>query len=86
MPAKRVRLDQRLVELGLETTRARAQLRIQAGEVRLGDRVVDKPATLVDADAVPTLAARSRFVSRGGEKLAGALDAFSLDPAAAGSR
>jgi len=81
VPAKRVRLDQRLVELGLETTRARAQLRIQAGEVRLGDRVVDKPATLVDADAVPTLAARSRFVSRGGEKLAGALDAFSLDPA-----
>jgi 23S rRNA (cytidine1920-2'-O)/16S rRNA (cytidine1409-2'-O)-methyltransferase len=81
LAASRVRLDQRLVELGLETTRARAQLRIQAGEVRLGDRVVDKPATLVDADAVPTLAARSRFVSRGGEKLAGALDALGLDPA-----
>ncbi|HXX49077.1 MAG TPA: TlyA family RNA methyltransferase [Myxococcota bacterium] len=81
MAARRVRLDQRLVELGLETTRARAQLRIQAGEVRLGDRVVDKPATLVDADAVPSLAARSRFVSRGGEKLAGALDALALDPA-----
>jgi 23S rRNA (cytidine1920-2'-O)/16S rRNA (cytidine1409-2'-O)-methyltransferase len=80
MAAPRVRLDQRLVELGLETTRARAQVRIQAGEVRLGDRVVDKPATLVAADAVPTLAERSRFVSRGGEKLAGALDAFALDP------
>ena len=80
MAAPRVRLDQRLVELGLETTRARAQVRIQAGEVRLGDRVVDKPATLVAADAVPVLAQRSRYVSRGGEKLAGALDALGLDP------
>ena len=80
MAAARVRLDQRLVELGLETTRARAQVRIQAGEVRLGDRVVDKPATLVAADAVPVLAARSRFVSRGGEKLSGALDALGVDP------
>ena len=78
--AKRVRLDQRLVELGLESTRARAQLRIQAGEVRLGDRVVDKPATLVEPDAVPVLAARSLYVSRGGEKLAGALDALGVDP------
>ena len=78
--AKRVRLDQRLVELGLESTRARAQLRIQAGEVRLGDRVVDKPATLVAPDAVPVLASRSPYVSRGGEKLAGALDALGVDP------
>jgi len=75
------RLDERLVELGLESSRARAQRRIQAGEVRLGDRVIDKPATLVAADAVPTLAERRRYVSRGGEKLAGALDAFALDPA-----
>ncbi len=81
MATPRVRLDQRLVELGLETTRARAQLRIQAGEVRLGDRVVDKPATLVPADATPVLAQRSLYVSRGGEKLAGALDALGLDPA-----
>ncbi|HKC51274.1 MAG TPA: TlyA family RNA methyltransferase [Myxococcota bacterium] len=80
MAAPRVRLDQRLVELGLESTRARAQVRIQAGEVRLGDRVVDKPATLVAADAVPVLAQRSLYVSRGGEKLAGALDALGLDP------
>lgn len=80
MAAPRVRLDQRLVELGLETTRARAQLRIQAGEVRLGDRVLDKPATLVAADALPVLAQRSPYVSRGGEKLAGALDALGLDP------
>ena len=81
MAATRVRLDQRLVELGLETTRARAQVRIQAGEVRLGDRVIDKPATLVAADAVPVLAQRRLYVSRGGEKLAGALDSLGVDPA-----
>ncbi|MFI5316682.1 MAG: TlyA family RNA methyltransferase [Myxococcota bacterium] len=80
MAAARVRLDQRLVELGLESTRARAQLRIQAGEVRLGDRVIDKPATLVAADAIPVLAQRARFVSRGGEKLSGALDSLAVDP------
>ncbi|MCE2391592.1 MAG: TlyA family RNA methyltransferase [Proteobacteria bacterium] len=74
--AGRVRLDQRVVELGLETSRSRAQARIRAGEVRLGDRVVDKPGTWVAPDARPTLRARPRFVSRGGEKLAGALDAL----------
>ncbi len=77
----RVRLDERLLELGLETTRARAQARIQAGEVRLGERVVDKPGMLVPADAELVLLARSPYVSRGGEKLAGALDALGVDPA-----
>ncbi len=79
MPQTRVRLDVRVLELGLEQTRARAQARIRAGEVRLGDRVLDKPGTLVAADAVLTLAERSPYVSRGGEKLAGALAAFDLD-------
>lgn len=77
----RVRVDQRLLELGLESTRARAQARILAGDVRLLDRRVDKPGTLVPADAELTLRERPRFVSRGGEKLAGALEAFDLDPA-----
>ncbi len=76
----RVRVDQRLVELGLEQSRARARARILAGDVRLGDRVLDKPGTLIPADAEPTLRARSPYVSRGGEKLAHALDAFELDP------
>jgi 23S rRNA (cytidine1920-2'-O)/16S rRNA (cytidine1409-2'-O)-methyltransferase len=76
----RVRLDQRLVELGLETTKSRAQARILAGDVRLNDRVVDKPGTLVDANAEPVLIARSPYVSRGGEKLAGALHALGIDP------
>jgi 23S rRNA (cytidine1920-2'-O)/16S rRNA (cytidine1409-2'-O)-methyltransferase len=78
---RRVRVDQRLLELGLESTRSRAQARILAGDVRLGDRVLDKPGHLVPADAPLELRERPRFASRGGEKLAGALDALQLDPA-----
>lgn len=77
---RKIRLDERLLELGLESERSRAQRRIQAGEVRLGGRVVDKPGTLVARDAVPELRAPRQFVSRGGEKLAGALDALEVDP------
>jgi len=77
----RVRVDQRVVELGLEENRSRARARILAGDVRLGDQVLDKPGALIPADAEPTLRARSPYVSRGGEKLAGALDAFGVDPA-----
>ncbi len=80
-PSKgRVRLDQHLLDLGLETSRNRVRARILAGDVRLGDRVLDKPGMLVDADSRPSLIARSPFVSRGGEKLAGALDALQIDP------
>jgi 23S rRNA (cytidine1920-2'-O)/16S rRNA (cytidine1409-2'-O)-methyltransferase len=79
--AKKIRLDERLVELGLESSRARAQRRIRAGDVRIGDRTVDKPGALIARDAVPTLRAPAPFVSRGGEKLAGALEDLGLDPA-----
>jgi len=77
----RVRVDQRVLELGLEASRARAQARILAGDVRQGDRVLDKPGALIPADSPLELRARSPYVSRGGEKLAGALAAFGLDPA-----
>jgi len=79
MAKARVRLDLRLVELGLADSQVRAQAHIAAGDVRLGDRVVDKAGTLVAADAQPTLSLRSPYVSRGGEKLAGALDALGVD-------
>jgi 23S rRNA (cytidine1920-2'-O)/16S rRNA (cytidine1409-2'-O)-methyltransferase len=74
-----VRVDQRVVELGLEPTRSRARARILAGDVRLGDRVLDKPGVLIAADAPLELRERRRFASRGGEKLAGALDGLGLD-------
>jgi 23S rRNA (cytidine1920-2'-O)/16S rRNA (cytidine1409-2'-O)-methyltransferase len=78
---RRLRVDERVLELGLETSRARAQARILAGDVRCGDRVFDKPGALIPADTPLELRARSPYVSRGGEKLAGALEAFGLDPA-----
>ena len=76
----RVRLDERVLELGLESSRSRARARILAGDVRCGDRVLDKPGALVPADVELLLRPRPRYVSRGGEKLAGALDAFRLHP------
>jgi 23S rRNA (cytidine1920-2'-O)/16S rRNA (cytidine1409-2'-O)-methyltransferase len=80
VPGK-VRVDQRVLELGLAETRARAQAYIRAGDVRWADRVVDKPGALVPADACLELRHRSPYVSRGGEKLAGALETLAFDPA-----
>lgn len=77
----RVRVDQRVLELGLSDSRARAQARILAGDVRWGERVLDKPGALIPAGTELQLRARSPYVSRGGEKLAGALEALALDPA-----
>jgi 23S rRNA (cytidine1920-2'-O)/16S rRNA (cytidine1409-2'-O)-methyltransferase len=80
VPRGKVRLDRRLLELGLADTEASARARIQAGEVRLDGRLVDKPGTLVPADAQPVVAKARPFASRGGEKLAPALDALAVDP------
>jgi len=75
-------LDQRLVADGLAESRARAQALIMAGVVLVDDRPVDKAGTRVLPEArVRLRAAPSRFVSRGGDKLAGALDDLALDPA-----
>jgi 23S rRNA (cytidine1920-2'-O)/16S rRNA (cytidine1409-2'-O)-methyltransferase len=77
-----VRLDRLLVDRGLVPSRERAQRLILAGAVLVGDRPATKPGTLVAADAPLRLrATASDYVSRGGEKLAGALDAFALDVA-----
>lgn len=52
-----------------------------AGAVEVDGRRVDKPGTAVDAAAALAVREREPFVSRGGRKLAGALDAFGIDPA-----
>ena len=75
------RLDTLLVDLNLCTSRALAQRLIQAGEVTVNQQVVDKAGTEVDIAAQIKVKERSRFVSRGGEKLIKALDAFPISTA-----
>jgi len=77
----KVRLDQLLVSRGLAPTRARAQAIVLAGDVYVAGARVDKAGTLVAPDAeVEVRSSRNPYVSRGGIKLAGALDAFGIDP------
>ena len=77
----KVRLYQLVVTRGLAPTRARAQALVLAGEVYVRGARVDKVGTLVAPDAeVEVRTSRNPYVSRGGIKLAGALDAFGLDP------
>jgi 23S rRNA (cytidine1920-2'-O)/16S rRNA (cytidine1409-2'-O)-methyltransferase len=71
------RLDVALVERGLADTRSQAQALVLAGRVR----GYDKPGTQVDDDAELEVEAPPPYVSRGGEKLAHALDVFGVDPA-----
>jgi len=72
------RLDMLLVERGLCESRQLAQRWIRAGEVQVNHQVIDKPGTAIPLDAAVTVKPRSRFVSRGGEKLAKALVAFDI--------
>lgn len=68
-----------LVERGLAESRAKAQALIMAGQVRVADQVILKSATAVQSDAILTVDSGPRFVSRGGEKLDAALEAFDVD-------
>ncbi len=81
MSNEKKRLDVHLVDVGLVESRARAQALIMAGEVTVNGQVIDKPGTSVGSDALVELRARPRFVSRGGDKLQAALDAFAYDAA-----
>lgn len=80
--AGKVRLDQLLVERGLAESRARAQALILAGLVYQGERKLAKAGQAMAADAALTVRGRDHpWVSRGGIKLAHAIEAFALDPA-----
>jgi 23S rRNA (cytidine1920-2'-O)/16S rRNA (cytidine1409-2'-O)-methyltransferase len=75
------RLDVAVYERGLANSRAKAQGMIMAGEVEVNGERVDKSGTRVgDSDQI-TLKVKPRYVSRGGEKLAGALQDFDFDVA-----
>lgn len=82
MPAPpKIRLDRCLAERGLAPSRERAQALVMAGLVDVNGVRADKPGRLVAADArVVVRGADHPFVSRGGVKLAGALDALGVDP------
>ena len=75
----RKRIDILMVERGLAESRAKAQALLMAGEVTAGGNAVIKPGTLVSEDIEIVVAAPSPYVSRGGIKLAHALDVFNMD-------
>jgi 23S rRNA (cytidine1920-2'-O)/16S rRNA (cytidine1409-2'-O)-methyltransferase len=84
MAAKKERLDIALVRRGLAPSRERARALIMAGQVFVGDRMVDKPGTLVPLDAECRLMETPeelKYASRGGLKLEKALATFGLNPA-----
>ena len=74
----KVRLDSLLAERGLFESRSRAAAAVMAGEVHVASRVADKPSQLVDASADIAVTAVPAYVSRGGVKLANALDALGI--------
>jgi 23S rRNA (cytidine1920-2'-O)/16S rRNA (cytidine1409-2'-O)-methyltransferase len=75
----KLRLDQLLVDRGLAASRERAQRLIQAGVVLVGGQKLDKPGAKVDAEAeLRLLEPDHPFASRGGLKLEGVLDGFSV--------
>ncbi|MCK9909007.1 TlyA family RNA methyltransferase [Microbacteriaceae bacterium K1510] len=76
----RMRADRLLVERGLFESRAKAQAAIEAGLVIANDAVVRKPSEEIPRDAHVVASPAHPYVSRGGLKLAAALDHFKFDP------
>lgn len=76
-----MRLDQLLVERGLAPSRQQAQRWIRAGWVRSGARILDKPGQATRCGLALQVRQQARFVSRGGEKLLGAVRTFGLQVA-----
>ena len=82
MRGSRRRLDAELVRRGLVTSRERAREAVASGQVTVNGAVAQKAARLVlPGDALELAGPPARYVSRGGDKLHGALEAFSLDVA-----
>jgi 23S rRNA (cytidine1920-2'-O)/16S rRNA (cytidine1409-2'-O)-methyltransferase len=75
---KKERLDMVLVERGFFASREQAQRAIMAGEVRVGDAVIDKSSAKIEPDAAITVESAPAYVGRGGLKLEGALRHFAI--------
>jgi 23S rRNA (cytidine1920-2'-O)/16S rRNA (cytidine1409-2'-O)-methyltransferase len=76
--AKKERIDVLLAERGLAESRSAAQRMVMAGQVRIAGQVVHKPSQRVARGALIEIESPPRYVSRGGEKLAAALEAFGV--------
>ena len=80
MAKPKIRIDQLLVERGLAESRTRAQALVMAGHVMLGDKKADKPGLQVAEDAEISVKGQDHpWVSRGGIKLAHALEQFGIN-------
>jgi 23S rRNA (cytidine1920-2'-O)/16S rRNA (cytidine1409-2'-O)-methyltransferase len=80
MAKPKIRIDQLLVERGLAESRTRAQALVMAGHVMLGDKKADKPGLQVAEDVAVSVKGQDHpWVSRGGIKLAHALEQFGID-------
>jgi 23S rRNA (cytidine1920-2'-O)/16S rRNA (cytidine1409-2'-O)-methyltransferase len=78
---RKERLDKLLVEKGIVQSRERARALILAGRVAVEGRTIDKPGTQIEIEAQLQIRGEDQpYVSRGGIKLEGALDAFEIDP------
>lgn len=75
---RKVRLDLLLIERGMVDSRSLAQRLVMAGRVRVDGQLVLKPGTRIPANTDLVIEEDQRFVSRGGEKLEAALQAFKL--------
>lgn len=77
----KIRLDVLMVARGLAETRSKAQAIIMSGQVRVNGQMVDRAGAAFAEDAAVSVERGPRFVSRGGDKLQAALEAFPVDPA-----
>lgn len=77
--SKNRRLDDTLIARGDYPDRAAVRRAVIAGDIFLGEEVVKSPAVFVADTAMVRIRPSARYVSRGGEKLAGALDGFEID-------
>jgi 23S rRNA (cytidine1920-2'-O)/16S rRNA (cytidine1409-2'-O)-methyltransferase len=79
MKSSRIRLDQLLVDRGLAESREKAKALVLAGAVLVAGQKADKPGHTVAVDVAVDVTSRPPYVSRGGHKLAAALDHFGID-------
>lgn len=77
--SKKIRADELLFRQGKAESRSQAKILIMAGKVRSGpDSLISKPAQMLDENVELFVESPPRFVSRGGEKLAGAIERFKI--------